>query len=185
MSYFQISNQAPTITDWIQTAVYILTGLGLFLNFWYQRRNLQEQNALRFIEEESDRRAIMPYFEFNQSYSDAKEEYRLEFTVMANPGKFMFINPTNESLNQYNIVESGFKAEQKAYLEMPVQTINKESLRLANGDPIFKIDYMDKEGRPYVQTLHITGYRMYLSDPIEYRYIKLMENLKKKEIPIF
>src|ERR1700756_2263366 len=112
MSYFQISPQAPTITDWLQTGVYMLTGLGLFVNFWYQRRNLQEQNRLRFIEEERDRRAIMPFFEFIKEFDPDSNTHNLIFTIKENPCKFLMISPLTENLKPYFGISTGLKKDE-------------------------------------------------------------------------
>jgi len=182
MSYFHISNQAPSITDWIQTCVYILTAIGLILNFWYQRRNLQEQNRLRFIEEERDRRSIMPSFEFNQTFDAIKDEVHLEFVSSEKPGKFLMVTPLTDELYPYYLINTDFKINQKNILVIPNEVIIAQSNKTLISNPIYKIEYMDKDSRPYVQELYLTGLKMFLSEPIEYRYVKMIEDRKNKKM---
>jgi len=180
MNYFQISSQAPTITDWIQTGVYILTAAGLLANFWYQRKSLQEQNHLRFIEEERDRRAIMPYVEFMGAFDSDEHIFRLTFTCRQHDGKFLMISPLADELKAYFIVGPDFKKDQEFLMSIPQKQMEGLNQYHQSGAAIFNIDYMDRDSRPYVQQLHLTGFQMYLSDPIEYRYVKMMNDRQKR-----
>ncbi len=182
MSYFTISQSAPTITDWIQTGVYLLTAVGLFVNFWYQRKTLAEQTRLRLIEEERDRRKIMPLIEFSHSSSRDTKEFMLSFTIKDNPGKFLFVNPTDPTIGQYNLVITDFKPEQTFLLRIPEEIMNHYSKK-SNKEGFYEISYMDKDNRPYQQHLHITYPSMYLSDPMEYYYVmKMNEAINKRSL---
>jgi hypothetical protein len=174
-SFFQINPEAPSLTDWIQAIGVILASIGLLVNFYYQRKTLLEQLKTREIEEERDRRSIMPWMELKHEYDETNFCYVLTFICRGHEGRLLFISPLIQEMNAYNLIATAFKEEDIFTLTIPKAVVEQYSGQLGSDRRFYKIQYMDKDSRPYEQSIFFTGYSMYLNDPMQYIHIRMME----------
>ncbi|MFF5382596.1 hypothetical protein [Pedobacter suwonensis] len=179
--FFQINPSPPSITDWIQAIGVILASIGLFINFYYQRKALREQYKVREIEEDRDRRAIMPWIEMESEYSELDESFVLSFKCVSNDGNLLFISPVIQEMNAYNLVENSFKAGQTFILRIPGVIVDQYSAALGQDRKFYKVQYFDKEHRPYEQWVYLVGRQIYITDPVQYMHVMMMEEYEKRK----
>ena len=86
-------------------------------------------------------------------------------------------------MDDYNIVIPEFKAGIEVELVIPKKVINDNLDVLPNNKKFYIVSYMDKENRPYEQHIYLIGNNghTYISDPIEWLHIKLMEDRENKK----
>ena len=166
-----------SVTDWIQAIAAAFGAIGLVWTLSLQRKTTNEQIRIRLLEEERDRRSLLPQFVvelLNSGPVEAPKSY-IRLTLKKNAARLVAFNPI---INDHFKVLLGFDV-----LDMNPEdatTYEVEFLRDELFTPysrVMHLTFVDTGLNFYFQDIFIVGRTVKISDPA-LDYEDLLKNMK-------
>jgi|GEM_PF-3820208 len=157
-----------SITDIIQTCVGALTAFGLIYTLYLQAKYTKLTAGLLSVEQERDRRAVMPYFEVEQVYDKVNNIVEVGLRCKDNSMKLVFAKPKHDKYREIYQIMNFIKRDECIVLNFPAELTPFKNPDLFKTEDTHEINFFDKESRPYTQILTRVGYNFYTSGPIPF-----------------